>query len=104
MFPSLAQVLLITCDAKRRVGIYIYIYICVCVCVCVLGRERTYRSGAVPGDHVGAADEAEVRDLALRLPAVLGDETVRAVGAGDGGEGAGGVVVAGVIGDFEFDC
>lgn len=55
---------------------------------------------AVPaGDGGAAADVGEVGDVALRLPAVARGEAVGAVGAADGGEGAGGVVVAGVVGD-----
>lgn len=41
----------------------------------------------------------EVGDGALGLVAVAGDETVGAVGAGDGRQGTGGVIVAGVVGD-----
>lgn len=43
----------------------------------------------------------EVGDGALGLVAVAGDEAVGAVGARDGGQGAGGVIVAGVVGDWE---
>lgn len=43
----------------------------------------------------------EVGDGALGLVAVAGDEAVGAVGARDGGHGAAGVIVAGVVGDWE---
>lgn len=56
--------------------------------------------GRVPAlDGLDAADPRVPRDLALGLPAVVGDEAVGAVGAGDAGEGAGAVVVANVVGD-----
>lgn len=44
----------------------------------------------------------EVGDGALGLVAVAGDETVGAVGAGNGCQGAGGVIVAGVVGDWKM--
>lgn len=44
----------------------------------------------------------EVGYGALGLVAVAGDEAVGAVGAGDGGQGAGGVIVAGVVGDWKM--
>lgn len=50
-------------------------------------------------DGSGTADVGETGDLALGVPAILSDEAVFAVGAGDGGEGPGGIVVAGVVGD-----
>lgn len=57
--------------------------------------------GRVPAGHLlDAADVGEVPDLRLEVPAVLGDEAVCAVGAGDDGHGAVGVVVAGVVGDW----
>lgn len=42
----------------------------------------------------------KVGDGALGLVAVAGDEAVGAVGARDGRQGAGGVIVAGVVGDW----
>ena len=51
---------------------------------------------AVPLNTLHAADIREARDLALGLPVVPCDEAVGAVRAGDGGQGARGVVVAGV--------
>lgn len=44
----------------------------------------------------------EAGDGALGLVAVAGDEAVGAVGARDGGHGAAGVIVAGVVGDWEM--
>lgn len=56
--------------------------------------------GRVPaGDGLGSADVGELGDGALRLPALAGNEAVLAVGARHGGQGAGAVVVAGVVGD-----
>lgn len=55
--------------------------------------------GRVPAlDDVDTTDVLG-RDAALSLPAVLGDETVLAVGARDGGHGAGLVIVASVVRD-----
>lgn len=66
------------------------------------GRGSWTHVGRVPaGDGLDAADVGEPLDLLLGLPAVLGDEAVGAVGAADGREGAGAVVVAGVVGDCE---
>lgn len=60
--------------------------------------------GRVPaGDGGGAADVGEALDLTEGVPAVLGDEAVRAIGAGQLREGAGGDVVAGVVGDWMVD-
>lgn len=54
----------------------------------------------VPASHgSGTTNVREARDLALGLPVVSGDETVGAVRAGDDGQGAGAIIVAGVIGD-----
>ena len=50
-------------------------------------------------DGLGTADVRELGDLALGCPAVLGDQAICAVGAGDLGERAGAVVIAGVVGD-----
>ena len=55
--------------------------------------------GGVPAGDALVATEVGGLDVALGLPAVLGDEAVGAVRAGDGGEGAAGVVVAGIVGD-----
>lgn len=44
----------------------------------------------------------EVGDGALGLVAVAGDEAVGAVGARDGSHGAGGVIIAGIVGDWEM--
>lgn len=61
-------------------------------------------AGRVPAGHgLDAADVGEVRDLRLEVPVVLGHEAVGAVGAGDDGEGAVAVVVAGVVGDCCVD-
>lgn len=58
--------------------------------------------GRVPArDGLRTADVRELGDLALGLPLVLCDETVFAVGTGDGCEGAAGFAVAGVVGDCE---
>lgn len=64
----------------------------------------TARGGVPAGDGGGTANVGEVRDLALGVPAVLGDEPVDAVGAGEGGERASGLVVAGVVGDCRGEC
>lgn len=55
--------------------------------------------GVPAGDGLGAADVGEAWNLALGVPAVLCDEAVLAVGAGEGCEGARGLIVAGVVGD-----
>jgi hypothetical protein len=55
---------------------------------------------AVPSsDALVSANVGVVGDGALVLPAILGDEAVRAIGAGYGGEGAVLVIIAGVVGD-----
>lgn len=55
--------------------------------------------GRVPaGNGVNATDVGELGDVALGLPAgVLGHEAVAAVGARDGSEGSGLVIVAGIV-------
>lgn len=53
----------------------------------------------VPGDAGRAADEGEVGDVRLLLPAVAGHETILAVRASNLGEGTVFDVVARVIGD-----
>lgn len=58
--------------------------------------------GRVPGDAGGAADEGEVGDVGLLLPAEARHEAVLAVGAGELGEGAVADVVAGVVGDYTY--
>lgn len=55
--------------------------------------------GRVPATNGGGTADELGADLALCLPAVPGDEAVLAVGAGDGGQGAAGIIVAGVVGD-----
>ena len=57
------------------------------------------RGGVPASDGLGATDVRELGHVALSLPAVAGDETVSTVGAGDGGQGAATVVIAGVVGD-----
>jgi hypothetical protein len=64
-----------------------------------VGCETTYARGVPATNSLGAADVGELRDLALRLPPVLGDQAVGAVRAGHGREGATAVIVPGVIGD-----
>lgn len=61
----------------------------------------TYARRVPSTDGIDTSNVGEVADLALSLPAVLGDEAVGAVGARDGGQGAGAVVVAGVVGDAD---
>lgn len=61
--------------------------------------KTTHVGGAPAGNGVRAADVGELGDGTLRLPAVLGDQAVDTVGARDSGQGAAGVVVAGVVGD-----
>lgn len=58
--------------------------------------------GRVPAsDGCSTADVGESRDVALLLPAgVLGHETVGTVGARDSSEGAVGIIVASVVGDY----
>ena len=55
---------------------------------------------AVPAlnTHV-ASDTGEASDGALVLPAVLGDQTILAIRAGNGGERAASIIVASVVGD-----
>lgn len=56
--------------------------------------------GGVPaGNDVHTANVGELGDVALLLPAVLGDEAVGAVRAGNGSHGARGVIVASVVRD-----
>lgn len=55
--------------------------------------------GGVPAGDALVATEVGRLDGALGLPAVLGDEAVGAVGAGNGRHGAACVIVAGVVGD-----
>lgn len=50
------------------------------------------------GDGLGASDVGESPDLSLGLPAVLGDQAIWSVRAGDRRETSSGVVVSGVIG------
>lgn len=52
------------------------------------------------GDGGGGTDVGEAGDLALGLPAVLGDQAVGSVGAGDGSQGAAAIIVAGVVGNY----
>lgn len=51
------------------------------------------------GNVAAAANVGEARDFALGFPTVAGDEAVGTVGAGDGGERAGAVGVAVVVGE-----
>lgn len=53
-----------------------------------------------PGHGRNTANVGEFGDFALRLPVVARDQAVGSVGAGDGGERACGLVVAGVVGDW----
>lgn len=55
--------------------------------------------GGVPASNDVDTTDILGGDVALGLPAVLGDETVAAVGARDGGHGAGLVIVASVVRD-----
>lgn len=56
--------------------------------------------GRVPArDGLRTADVGKLGNLALSLPLVFCDETVFAVGTGDGCEGAAGFTVAWVVGD-----
>jgi len=56
--------------------------------------------GGVPAlDDVDTTDVLG-RDVALSLPAILGDETVLAIRARDSSHGAGLVIVASVVGDW----
>lgn len=59
----------------------------------------TYARRVPSGNDIGPTDVGEVGDVALGGPAVLGDQAVGAVRAGDGRQGPGGIVVAGVVGD-----
>lgn len=60
---------------------------------------KTHARRVPAGDLGGAADVGELGDGALGLVAVAGDQAVGAVGARDGRQGAGGIIVAGVVGD-----
>jgi hypothetical protein len=55
--------------------------------------------GGVPASDDVDTTDVLGGDVALGLPAVLGDETVGTVRAGDGGHGARLVIVASVVGD-----
>jgi hypothetical protein len=55
--------------------------------------------GVPAGDGGGGTNVGEAGDLGLRLPAVAGDQTVGAIGAGDGSQGAAAIIIAGVVGD-----
>lgn len=55
--------------------------------------------GGVPASNDVDTTDVLGGDVALGLPAVLGDETVGAVRARDGGHGARLVIVASVVGD-----
>lgn len=57
--------------------------------------------GRVPAANGSSAADELGADLALCLPAVSGDEAVGAVRAGDGGQRAAGIVVAGVVRDSD---
>ena len=67
----------------------------------VVGDAEALPAGraVVPGNPFPSTDVGEAGDGALRLVAVAGDEPVDAVGAGNGVEAAGAVVVAGVVAD-----
>jgi hypothetical protein len=55
---------------------------------------------AVPaGDTRVTTDAGERGDVGLSVPAVLGDQTVGAIGAGQRGQGAASVIVSSVVGD-----
>lgn len=56
------------------------------------------------GDGGGGTDVGEAGDLALGLPAVLGDQAVGSIGAGDGSQGAAAIIVAGVVGNCCDAC
>ena len=62
------------------------------------GISKTHVSGVPPLDGRRRADVREPRDLALRLPAVPGDQAVLAVRAREEFQGPAAVVVAGVVG------
>ena len=62
-------------------------------------RSATHVSGVPLLDGGGRADVRELRDLALRLPPVPGDQAVRAVRARQHREGPRSVIVAGVVGN-----
>lgn len=56
--------------------------------------------GGVPARNTLVASNArERRDVALRLPAVLGDETVRSVRAGQSSQTTAAVIVTSIVGD-----
>jgi hypothetical protein len=55
--------------------------------------------GGVPALNDVDTTDVLGRDVALSLPAILGDETVLAIRARDSSHGAGLVIVAGVVGD-----
>ena len=57
--------------------------------------------GGVPAGDALVATEVGRLDVALGLPAVLGDEAVGAIRAGDGGQGAARIIIASVVGDCE---
>lgn len=61
---------------------------------------KTHARRVPAGNLGGTADVREVGNGTLGLVAVAGDEAVGAVGARDGGHGAAGVIVAGVVGDW----
>jgi hypothetical protein len=59
-----------------------------------------YLSGIPTGYALVASDVRVAGDVALRVPAVAGYKAICAVGAGDGCERAGWVVVSTVVGDL----
>lgn len=65
----------------------------------VLEAVATTAVGGVPASDDVDTTDVLGGDVALGLPAVLGDETVGAIRARDGGHGARLVIVASVVGD-----
>jgi hypothetical protein len=69
--------------------------------VLVNGSGCAYLVAVPSGDALVSANVGVAGNLALVLPAVLGDEAVCAIRAGYGGEGSVLVIVAGVVGDCD---
>ena len=55
--------------------------------------------GAIPALHGGCTSDQRESGEGFEVRVALGDEAIDAIGAGDGGEGGGALVVLRVVGD-----